>query len=287
MDVLRYDDPVAFRRVGGPVLLADPARNNLPLGILQRLQDQPEVYPVFRLWVAMRDGQPKGIALQTEPYNVLLAEPLEDEAVDALAEAVVRDAGSLPGVTANLPWVDRFAQRVAALTGRAAERVLHEGVWELREVRDIPMPGGAARIATLDDRELVRGWIRAFLDEALPPGRPRNDAGMDLQIDQQLAGRAGGYWLWEDGGPVSLSGHHGIPGVGSRIGPVYTPAPHRRRGYAARLVAEQSAARLAEGDPACFLFTDMANPTANALYTRIGYVKVCEAVEYVFATDGS
>jgi predicted GNAT family acetyltransferase len=26
----------------------------------------------------------------------------------------------------------------------------------------------------------------------------------------------------------------------------------------------------------------MANPTSNAVYARIGYVKVCEAVEYVF-----
>ena len=74
------------------------------------------------------------------------------------------------------------------------------------------------------------------------------------------------------------------PRTGPRIGPVYTPPEHRRHGYATRLVAELSASRLALGDAACYLFTDMANPTSNAIYARIGYVKVCEAVEYVFSS---
>jgi predicted GNAT family acetyltransferase len=146
----------------------------------------------------------------------------------------------------------------------------------------VPTPGGAARAATPGDRDLLRRWIRAFSEEALPPERPRDDARTDLDIDLRLAGRGGGYWLWEDGTPVSLSGHRDVPGVGSRIGPVYTPPQHRRRGYATRLVAELSAARLALGDPACFLFTDVANPTSNSVYARIGYVRVCEAVEYAF-----
>ena len=279
---MRYDDPAMFRNDGGPLLLTHAARNNLPLAVLQILQDQPDVYPVYHLWLAVSDGQPKGLALQTEPYNVLLAEPLEDEAVDALAEAAVLDGAPLPGVTANLPWADRFADRVTGMTGQTVGRILDEGVWELTAVADVPVPDGAARVSTPRDRDLLRDWMRAFVDEALPSDRPRDDARTDLQIDLRLAGEGGGYRLWEDGAPVAMAGHHDIPGLGSRIGPVYTPPQHRRRGYATRLVAELSAARLALGDPACYLFTDMANPTSNAIYARIGYVKVCEAVEYAF-----
>ncbi len=55
--------------------------------------------------------------------------------------------------------------------------------------------------------------------------------------------------------------------------------------FAGRLIAELSSARLALGDFACFLFTDLANPTSNALYARIGYVKVCDAVEYAFRLE--
>jgi GNAT superfamily N-acetyltransferase len=283
MEVLRSDDPAAFRRDGEPVLLADVARNNLVLGILQLLLDEPDLYPVFHLWLALHDGRPVGLAMQTEPFNVIVAEPLEDDAVGALAEAVVDDGGPLPGVVANRPWADRFAERVTTMTGRSAERILEEGVWMLTAVEDVPAPAGAARAATPDDRDLVRSWLGAFADEALPPGRPRDDeARRDLEVDLRLAGRGAGYLLWEDGTPVSLSGHREIPGVGSRIGPVYTPPPHRGRGYATRLVAEHSASRLAAGDVACYLYTDMANPTSNAIYARIGYVKIGDAAEYLF-----
>ena len=280
MEVVRYHDPAAFRRDGAPLLLAAVARNNLPLGVLQVLLDHPEVYPTFHLWLAVREGGPLGLAMQTEPHNVLLAEPLEDDAVDALAEAVVADAGPLPGVTANLPWAERFAELAAPMTGCTAERILHEGVWELTTVNDVPAPQGTARPATLADRELLRSWIRAFAGEALPPERSVDDDRDDL--DLRLSGRGCGYLVWEDRAPVSVSGHREIPGVGSRIGPVYTPPEHRGRGYATRLVAEQSAARLAAGDPSCFLYADMANPTSNAIYARIGYNKVCEAAEYAF-----
>jgi GNAT superfamily N-acetyltransferase len=283
MEVLRPEDPAAFHRDGAPVLLADVARNNLVLAILQVLLDDPDLYPVFHLWLAVHEGRPVGLAMQTEPFNVIVAEPLEHDAIDALAEAVVADGGPLPGVIANRPWADRFAERVTARTGRMAERILEEGVWMLTAVEDVPAPRGTARAATPADRDLVRTWIRAFADEALPPGHPQDDdARRDLEIDLRLAGRGGGYLLWEDGSPVSLSGHRRIAGVGSRIGPVYTPPPHRGRGYATRLVAEHSASRLAAGDPACFLYTDMANPTSNAIYARIGYVKIGDAAEYSF-----
>jgi GNAT superfamily N-acetyltransferase len=283
MEVLRYDDPAAFHRDGAPVLLADMARNNLVLGVLQVLLDEPNRYPVFHLWLAVLEGRSVGLAMQTEPWNVIVAEPLEDGAVETLAEAVVADGGPLPGVIANLPWADGFAERVTAMTGRSGERILEEGVWTLTAVEDVPVPAGVGRPATPADRDLVRGWLAAFAEEALPPGRPRDDeARTDLDLDVRLAGRGAGYLLWEDGTPVSLSGHREIPGVGSRIGPVYTPPQHRGRGYATRLVAEQSAGRLAAGDPACFLYTDMANPTSNAIYARIGYVKVADAAVYLF-----
>jgi uncharacterized protein len=32
----------------------------------------------------------------------------------------------------------------------------------------------------------------------------------------------------------------------------------------------------------CCLYTDLANPTSNAIYYRIGYRPVCDAAEYFF-----
>ena len=73
------------------------------------------------------------------------------------------------------------------------------------------------------------------------------------------------------------------PGI--RIGPVYTPPEHRRRGYATTLVADLSAWLLERGHRACFLYTDLANPTSNRIYVEIGYERVCDAMEFVFRVD--
>ena len=282
MDVDRYADAEVFRRDAAPVLEADAPRNNLILAILQTLVDRPDIYPTFHLWIARRVGTPVGAALQTAPYHVVLAEPLEPAAIDALADAVVDDGHPLPGVTAGLPWSDRFADRVASRTGRKIERLLTEGMWALTEVADVPDAPGGMRAATTADLDLILVWMAEFHEEAFPPGHVRDDAVIETQLRARLAGEGGGYALWEDGEPVAMTGHHDVPGVGSRIGPVYTPPRHRRRGYATRLVAEVSASLLERGDPGCYLFTDMANPTSNAIYARIGYVMLGEAAENAF-----
>ena len=90
-----------------------------------------------------------------------------------------------------------------------------------------------------------------------------------------------GVVLWEDERTVSLAAFGNPTPNGIRIGPVYTPPEHRRHGYASALVAELSARLLAERR-FCFLFTDLANPTANRIYEQIGYRRVCEAAEIVF-----
>jgi hypothetical protein len=102
-------------------------------------------------------------------------------------------------------------------------------------------------------------------------------------VEHRLGGTDGGFWLWEDGGEiVSVSGWGGPTPNGIRIGPVYTPPELRGRGYATALVAELSQALLDGGRSFCFLFTDLANPTSNAIYERIGYVRVCESAMVSF-----
>jgi predicted GNAT family acetyltransferase len=62
----------------------------------------------------------------------------------------------------------------------------------------------------------------------------------------------------------------------ARVAPVYTPPEHRGRGYAAAVTAEVSAAARRAGADEVLLFTDLANPTSNGVYTRIGYRPVSD-----------
>ena len=107
-----------------------------------------------------------------------------------------------------------------------------------------------------------------------------DDGRHDRSVDARLAGGAEGFSLWEaDGRPVSLVCFGGPTPTGIRIGPVYTPPEHRGHGYASALTAEVSAQQLAGGRSFCFLYTDLGNPTSNAIYMRIGYERVCDSRE--------
>ena len=82
---------------------------------------------------------------------------------------------------------------------------------------------------------------------------------------------------------VSIAGKaSGDTPAGQRIGWVYTPPSLRGRGYDTSVVASLSRQILGEGKDFCFLFTDVHNPTSNAIYERLGYRVHGEAAGYRF-----
>ncbi len=118
----------------------------------------------------------------------------------------------------------------------------------------------------------------AFVAEAMP-GAPPDEATSWLD---GIADPESGLRIWEDEQPVSFGGFGGRTPNGIRIGPIYTPPGHRRRGYASALTAEMTTELLAGGRRFCFLFTDLANPTSNSIYQRIGYRPVADLDQWSF-----
>jgi GNAT superfamily N-acetyltransferase len=282
MEVLRPGDAVEFLRLAGALLERDEARNQLPLGIAGTLMARPDAYDVVHYWVVREGNEPVAAAVRTEPFNLVLGDPSSDAALGSLLEAVVTDDPEVPGIVGNLPFVEPAAERLAAASGRSAERILSQGVYGLTAVRDVARAPGEARAATTEDRTQILAWVRAFADEAIPDPEEAFER-MERNLQSRFGGEGGGFWLWEDRGePVSLSGFSGPTPNGIRIGPVYTPPEHRKHGYATTLVADLSAWLLEQGHRACFLYTDLANPTSNRIYVEIGYERVCDAMEFTF-----
>jgi predicted GNAT family acetyltransferase len=156
---------------------------------------------------------------------------------------------------------------------------MEERIFELAEVIP-PLPvNGAIRAATPDDRPLLVDWLTAFGREALGEDDATRVA---ASVDDWLAGKGRSLWLWDDGGPRSLTGVGGRTPNGTRIGPVYTPPDHRGRGYASALVAAVSQAQLDAGLKFCFLYTDLTNRTSNKIYQAIGYRPVTDALRIDF-----
>lgn len=274
------DDAQDFLDLAGPLLLEDEARNNLILGITGSLVESPDRYAEKRFWVVLdEDGEPAAAALRTPPWNLVLAWPSDGNALAALADGIDDD---LPGVIGAHPEVDLFADRWRHSRGVRATQIRDQGIYALERVQPVLRAAGTHRPAEERDRELLRRWMVAFGDEVLEENDPGRHEATEI-VDHRLAGN-GGFLLWEDGGEVvSVSGWGGPTPNGIRVGPVYTPPELRGRGYATALVAELSQQLLDGGRTFVFLYTDLANPTSNAIYERIGYVRVAESAMVEFS----
>jgi GNAT superfamily N-acetyltransferase len=281
MIVKRLSDPGAFLEDAGALLLEDEARHNLMLGIGGTLRDHPSIYREFGLWLVEDGDRVVGAALQTPPFNLVVALPEAEEVASALADALDAEGVELPGLTGAVPEVDTFARAWEERSGMRRRRRLGQRIYKLTTLQSPEGVGGASRLATDGDRPLLLSWVQAFSEEGLND-TPPPVSNVSRIIDTRLREGAGGFLLWENPEPVSLAGWGGLTPNGVRIGPVYTPPEHRRRGYGSAVTAAVTADRLAAGRRFCFLYTDLANPTSNRIYMNIGYEPVCDSIDYAF-----
>ena len=127
MLVRRFDDPVAFREVATPYLLGDEARHNLLLGLSTTLIQRPDLYEAFDLWVVSEGDDVTGVALRTHPFNLVLAQPSDDAALDALVDRLLQERQALPGVIAAIPELESFVGAWTSENALDATRVLATG----------------------------------------------------------------------------------------------------------------------------------------------------------------
>lgn len=279
LHVEHIDDAVRFLAEANS-LLVEEARHNLIYGLAGTIRDNPQVYPDHSFWLVRNGEVVIGAAMRTPPHNLLIARPRTDAALTALADHI---SEALPGVQGAVPEVDVFAEAWRERRHVQVRVVFEQGIYALSEVANVPRAAGSARAATDDDHSLIVAWYKAFTREALnnEPG----DADVEHRVRRRLESSIAGFRLWEHRGePVALCGFSGPTPHGIRIGPVYTPVEYRGRGYATSLVADVSAELLVSGFAFCFLFTDLANATSNAIYQRIGYERVCESRQIAFET---
>jgi GNAT superfamily N-acetyltransferase len=270
----------AFLALAGEFLAAREAENNLIFGILSNLEADPSQYGEPPYLATVLDGdRVVGAAIRTPPWRLVISE-LDDPAA---AQHLVDDleGEDLPGVVGPAGAAGRFAEAWAARRGIRQRIGRHERNFRLRRV--IPpraAPGGMVR-SRAEDLDVVTAWAKAFHEEAIGASGPAQD--YDAMADRWIRGLGRTAYLWVDEGrPVSLAGAGGLTPTGIRIGPVYTPPDLRGRGYASNLVAGVSRRLLDSGRQFVFLFTDLANPTANKIYQAIGYEPVNDVDEYEF-----
>lgn len=277
----RFATAAAFLESAGPFLGEREAEHNLMFGICANLTADPGFPAAPPYLGAIRRGdRVTAAALMTPPWNLVLSCTADPGAIAALV-ADLGDAGiPIPGVTGPIDEARALAQAWCGPRGLVSRIAVAERIYRLERV--VPPAGvaGQARLATLDDRDLLVEWVDAFLVEALER-RSLEEAA--ILVDRSFRAGTRTWYLWEDGGrPVSVAASAGPTPNGIRIGPVYTPPALRRHGYASAVTAAASQAELDHGRRFVFLFTDLSNPTSNKIYQQIGYEPVIDVDQIQF-----
>ena len=196
-------------------------------------------------------------------------------AAAAFADDLVRDWPALQGVVGALAACEAFARRWKASTGRVHSLRAHLRQHSLSAVADVPAAPGAPRVAAEADLPwLIDGKSRSSSRSGFPIRPSAFGPGC------RSASRAATIGSGMIAAPAAFAGFNDAAPDFARIAPVYTFPEHRGRGYATALVAAISRELLARGKRRLFLTTDVANPTSNAIYARIGFV--AETDDYHF-----
>jgi len=289
-------DPGRVLAAAGEFLHADPVANTVMLTVTENLRvsaaapatGQP-LYGWLRPATApagdpARDpaagpvGDPVGAAFMHTPDFPLMLSRVSGADAACLARDLAGAGHRVGAVNASQEAADAFAAAWRERTPVSVAVYRRMRLFRLGELLP-PRPGpeGTARLAAESDQDLLAGWFGAFAREAGdPPGGDQRAA-----VAERLG--YGGITVWQVGGvPVSVAGRTRVVAGMVRVGPVYTPPELRGHGYAGAATTAVSQAALDAGVRDVVLYTDLANPTSNALYQRLGYRPVEDRVVLSF-----
>ena len=272
-----------FLAEAGEFLRTEPARNSVVLTVTENLRvkaaapaspppapappgNPPSPGQTLLGWWRPDAGLIAGAFLHTPEFPVFLTS-MSSQAATELATELAAAGRLLLGVNAEQESAAAFSAAWRHRTGSEAEVHRRMRLFRLGKLGwPDPRPAGSARLAAERDRELLITWFDAFAREVGDLAGEDHAAAADERLSY------GGVRVWEvAGAPVSIAGVTRTVAGMARVGPVYTPPELRGRGYAGAATAAVSQASREAGAREVVLYTDLANPTSNALYQRLGY----------------
>lgn len=265
--------PGAFLERAETWLLVEEDLNNLVLSLAYARAASGAQEPDALFATVEREAEVVGCVMRTPPHKVLVTK-MPQEAAPAIADELVSRYEEIPTVLGPIPAARAVAEAWVALRGGACRAGMEQRIYRLDAVtppRDVP---GKLRRATPRDLDLAVRWGEGFAA----------DAGVQLRTRRETVVRwidRGALFLWEvDDGRRSIAVQSGRTPRGVRIGYVYTPPEFRRSGFASACVAALSQRMLDSGYDFCVLYTDLGNPTSNAIYRRVGYEPIGDVRDF-------
>ena len=278
MKVVELANIATLWREAEAYLSSDPANNTHQLSAAKRIIDFGPGYAdrFFAVYAESSTGELgrlRASAIYVDPKALFLAVMTPDSA-SALARHLRDNDVRLTGVIGRRDVLAAFTGSYALPFSVHVNLMLYQ----LMRTPDFGRAPGEARIATINELDLLVNWHRAFEIEAgmITVPTPLVERVTRRILDGQLM-------LWLDAGkPVTMAGANALPAASARIGPVYTPTALRGRGYAQAVTAAASAHVQRESPRTVFLFTDAVNPASNKVYQRIGFAPIADHAHLLF-----
>ncbi|WP_164667521.1 GNAT family N-acetyltransferase [Virgibacillus doumboii] len=279
---IRFEQSITkYKNKVEDILLEKEACNNLMLGILGRIEHDPEAYVNgYYLGIAEVDGKAVYAFMQTPPNNWILAdiEHTKNDVIHHITDFLYTNDVEVPGVMGPTEQAGTFKDAWERLNNCSSTIHVKQLIYRLDDVKPISKGEGRLTAATSNDHQLVKKWLIQFGVEA-------NEQISDKKADQVAESfiNNGSLHLWMvNDQPVSMVNQSRKTKNGATINAVFTPDEHKRNGYATASVAALSEKLLGEGFQFCSLYTDLANPTSNNIYKKIGYDEVGRSIVYKF-----
>ncbi|GAA3192761.1 MULTISPECIES: GNAT family N-acetyltransferase [Streptomyces] len=265
----------------GDFLRSRPALHTMALTVTERLRTHgPDAYGAGAAVFGRleRAGEVRA-AFHRLPSRGLSPTALTPQEADALADCLAGPGHRLPYVSADHRTATAFAGAWQRRTGALPVLRQRLHLYRLGTLTPPePRPEGRGRRLGPSDHDALLRWCDGFVTAV--GETPAIDAGS--WATSRFADKRFTFWETPGGTPVSLAGATAMIGGMVRVDPVHTPAHLRGRGYAGAVTAEVSRAARAAGATDVVLFTDPANATSNALYRRLGYVRITDFAVYDF-----
>jgi uncharacterized protein len=276
MKVIRHKTATEFLERAGEWLERAEAENNLILGISKYFEinaAQPNSNPYF---LTIEDRGILGAALMTPPRHLILVR-MPRAALLALADYFLNDSITVPGVVGPTSTTQLFADQWKNRTGKSSRLKMSQRIYACQRVVVQVYSRGHLRPAMKTDEALLVQWSAEFCREA---GIEDEMEYMQARIPNDIARQS--LYVWDNHQVVSMAVAQRETARGICVSLVYTPRHLRNQGYATSCVAALTQRMLDSGKRFCCLYTDLTNPTSNAIYQRIGYEPVCDSEDLVF-----
>lgn len=272
MTVRMHSTPDDFAAVVRWVYRRDPVRYTVELTTARRRR----VTDRIMLSVTDRSGL-CGAAIQDRDGGLLVT-GLPWRVLGEVAADLCARGHSLPSVRGTRSAAGGFVDAWSRETGTASELTDTETLYRLGTLAPPGGVPGCGRLVAPGDDELLAEWLDGFFVDAF--GASSDPAASRRYLGEIIEER-GRIVLWTvDGLPVSMARVHAPVAGMTRIGPVYTPPPHRGHGYAAAVTAAAAEDAVRRGVRDVVLFAATDNATSNGVYQRIGFVALGEHLRF-------